>query len=512
MHLILHICKKDVRRLWWAILATWLLLAALAQQDRWRADVIVGSAEGWLNLLLPLAWCCLIALAVHEEAPADDREFWLTRPYRWQTLLASKLLFAALFIHVPGLIADACILALRGFQPLAYLPELLEKQVMVAAVLTVPAMALAALFASIAQFMLAALVILGAAAYLSGVTQLYSPYLPPDWARYAVAGFVVSAAGFALLPLQYARRRTIPARAAGAAAAVLAGLLLAYLPANFTDRVNAMLHPAPGNIAIRISPSRHFPFPMQQFAPWTYAGIPLAVSGLAAPADFQTARVDVELVGPDGQRYDSAKPGLSPDQLSNSFWGYIERTPDYYLLLRLPSSVWGRLKNGKVRIKGTITLWFQRAGQTEWMPLLGTPRMVAGVGLCSGNIGPPFNMIEDAGLKILCESPAPFPARTALRIWQPQTGHSWTPGLTDGMYRQFGVKGSWLSPLNRRDSQIPIEDPATAARLARPDTMTRELLQNARMAITPYQTTGWAVVDFDFRDVKLGDYVKSPAH
>jgi len=67
MHLILHICKKDVRRLWWAILATWLLLAALAQQDRWRADVIVGSAEGWLNLLLPLAWCCLIALAVTKK-------------------------------------------------------------------------------------------------------------------------------------------------------------------------------------------------------------------------------------------------------------------------------------------------------------------------------------------------------------------------------------------------------------------------------------------------------------
>ena len=52
MHLMLHIFKKDVRRLWWAVAATLLLLAALAHADRWRADWIVGSTEGWLALLL----------------------------------------------------------------------------------------------------------------------------------------------------------------------------------------------------------------------------------------------------------------------------------------------------------------------------------------------------------------------------------------------------------------------------------------------------------------------------
>src|ERR1039458_197640 len=156
MHLMLHIFKKDLRRLWWAVAATLLLLAAVANADCWRADSVGGAAEGWLNLLLPLAWCCLIALVVNEEPLVDDREFWMTRPYRWRTLLGSKLLFAAVFIHVPLLIAGAAILGIHGFQPLAYLPQLLWKQIVLAAVLTVPAMALAALLKNLAQFLLAA--------------------------------------------------------------------------------------------------------------------------------------------------------------------------------------------------------------------------------------------------------------------------------------------------------------------------------------------------------------------
>jgi hypothetical protein len=235
MHLMLHIFRKDVRRLWWAVAATLLLLAALAQQDRWRADYVVGSTEGWLNLLLPLAWCCLIALVVNEEPLVDDREFWMTRPYRWPTLLGSKLLFVALFIHVPCFVADAAVLAFRGFQPLAYLPQLLWKQIVLAAVLTIPAIALAALMKNIAHFLLAAIVILGAAAYLAGVGEpLRVSWIPSAVIRYVLAGTVLAVAACALVPIQYARPRTVPARIAGTAAIVLAGLLFGYLPPNFT--------------------------------------------------------------------------------------------------------------------------------------------------------------------------------------------------------------------------------------------------------------------------------------
>ena len=105
MRLTLHILEKDTRRLWWQIAVTFVLLAALARMDAERADFIPGPAEGWLTLLLLAAWGFLLALLVLEEPLVGDRQFWITRPYRWPALLAAKLVFAALFIHFPSLLA-----------------------------------------------------------------------------------------------------------------------------------------------------------------------------------------------------------------------------------------------------------------------------------------------------------------------------------------------------------------------------------------------------------------------
>jgi hypothetical protein len=46
---MLHIFKKDLRRLWPAVLITLVLLAELARLDCWRRDWLATSAEGWLN-------------------------------------------------------------------------------------------------------------------------------------------------------------------------------------------------------------------------------------------------------------------------------------------------------------------------------------------------------------------------------------------------------------------------------------------------------------------------------
>lgn len=108
MHLMLHIFKKDLRRLWPAVLIVLVLLAELARLDCWRKDWLATSAEGWLNLLLPLTWACLIALLVQQESLVGDRHF---------ALLGSKALFVLVFIHFPALLADMTILAFHGFQP-----------------------------------------------------------------------------------------------------------------------------------------------------------------------------------------------------------------------------------------------------------------------------------------------------------------------------------------------------------------------------------------------------------
>ena len=126
MREILVILKKDVRRLWWQIAAAAAMSATVGWMDARRAVAQPGIVEGLLNMMLPLVWACLIAQAVLGEPLVGDREFWMTRPYRWPRLLTAKVLFVALFVHLPSLLTDAAILAARGYNPLAALPQLLE--------------------------------------------------------------------------------------------------------------------------------------------------------------------------------------------------------------------------------------------------------------------------------------------------------------------------------------------------------------------------------------------------
>jgi hypothetical protein len=96
MHLMLHIFKKDVRRLWWGVAIALLIQIAAAWFDA------VEDVAVLLHDLLMVTWAVLLALAVHEDPLVGDRQFWLTRPARWRVLLGSKLLFALAVVHVPS--------------------------------------------------------------------------------------------------------------------------------------------------------------------------------------------------------------------------------------------------------------------------------------------------------------------------------------------------------------------------------------------------------------------------
>ena len=230
--MILHILRKDTRRLWLPVVLTWALLAALARADRWRSDWVPGSLEAWLNLLLPLAWACLVAMVVDQEPLAGDRQFWITRPYRRAKLLAAKALFVVLFIHLPVFFVDAYILAARGFQPLAYIPQLLWKQAILAGALTLPALALASLVRSFTQFMLAVFGVCAAIALLAG--GFPSPPLPwqnVEEVRHGLIVVVLASAGATVAYLQFTQRRAVLSRILGVAAALVAGAISAYLSA-----------------------------------------------------------------------------------------------------------------------------------------------------------------------------------------------------------------------------------------------------------------------------------------
>ena len=89
MREILHIFRKDTRRLRYEIAVVLALVALFAWTEprtssAWDENTRrINVLSGMLKLLLPLAWWYLIVAVIHQEALAGDRQYWLTRPIRW---------------------------------------------------------------------------------------------------------------------------------------------------------------------------------------------------------------------------------------------------------------------------------------------------------------------------------------------------------------------------------------------------------------------------------------------
>ncbi len=108
MKQVLHIFLKDVRHYWRESVASMALVAAFGWNEvrGWRIEdnFAVGISgigglfsyrflSGLVVALVPIAWSFAVVRVIQGESLVGDRQFWLTRPYEWQKLLAAKVLF-----------------------------------------------------------------------------------------------------------------------------------------------------------------------------------------------------------------------------------------------------------------------------------------------------------------------------------------------------------------------------------------------------------------------------------
>jgi hypothetical protein len=513
MKLVLHTLKKDARRLWPAVIVSLGLLAMLARADRWRADSIVGSTEGWLNLLVPLAWACLLALAVLEEPLTGDRHFWLTRPHRWAGLLSSKLLFALLFVHLPSLLADCYVLIAHGFSIFECLPRLLGKQAMLAAAVTLPAIALAALVGGFAQFVMLLFAVAAAAIFVFGpFPQLSALQRPEDYLRGDLVASMVAIAAIAIVGLQYRRQKLAVARTVAVAAALVAGAWLGYVPEIFDYRLRAAIHPAAA-LALRME-RRKQDTPPQMALPFTRTtvALPVVLSGVPGGARYHIGPVDLTVSTPDGRRV--RKTILTPDNQDEKGlldagvyrFPYDLDSAPLNLLLRFDHTLYEEFKDRQVRVAGRMSVSFYRMGETAWMPMNG--RMAApAVGHCSSTIDE--DRWSRSAVKVLCESPSQLPRTTSATLAVPRVGREWQQRLGDSFNFAIGPRWAWLSPLDRGKTFFPISDPGTRRETYAME-VPLEYLDKARIGITPEIATGYTLVDFDFRDVTPANYHVPP--
>jgi hypothetical protein len=507
--MILHVFKKDVRRLWPAIGVSLVVLGALAWHDRWRSDWMAGSTEGYLNLLTPLVWALLIGLLVEQEPIAGDRQFWLTRPYRGGSLLLAKLLFAAMFVHAPLLIADCYVLSAHGFSPVAYVPELLTKQVLLAAALTIPAMALASLVRNFAHFVLEVVAVAAAVLLLSGVLE-GGPYWNTAWeplttVRREAAILVAASASAVVLALQYLGRKVVWSRGLAAAAGLAsAALFLWFLPQTaLAIRVATRPAPVTPSIAIDASPRE----PVFTGSEGRIVTVPITVTGLLQDAVWRLDVVRSEIAGANGVRYEermSARPAprqFEPRPYSAGIWrvGADEKAGQWFVL-SMAAPTFASLQNGPVTIRGDVAVTVLRPGEAAWMGV-GETRFVPGAGQCSAEF------VEDRyarRIKLLCESPRSRLGGTRARVWSPVSGRDWRSVLDARRYGA-GSRFIWLSPLDRDQvywevAPEPVH-PTDRWRVPASDAAA------ARIEVIPQEVAGYASIRFEFRDLDLKQHL-----
>ena len=236
MKQILHIFAKDVRLFYPEILISLALTFVFVQlyPPQWGApapafrSITLGFPLA--TALVPISWWVLIARVIHAESMVGDRQFWITRPYRWPNLMASKALFIAAFVYVPFFVAQCALLKEAGFSPVDHLSGILFNLVMATGVLVLPIVAIATITSNFGKMSLAILILL---IYVAMTAYLYT-LLPTasaavDYSDQLCFGLLVCTVA-TIIVVQYATRRTLLSRSLMAALAVTLGLFVLFVP------------------------------------------------------------------------------------------------------------------------------------------------------------------------------------------------------------------------------------------------------------------------------------------
>lgn len=498
MRLTLHILKKDLRRLWPAIAITMAMLVMLGHADSWRADRFSSDREGWLNLLLPVAWACVIALAVLQEPLIGDRHFWQTRPYRWPSLLAAKLAFAVIAVHIPLLLCDLYILNARDFSPTA---DLFWKQALLAVLLTLPSIALAVLVRNFTHFILALFAI--AIVFLFTIAM----QVMPDYTRqsqqlrHAILFATITLGAAAIALIQYARRKPLLARTLAVATAATAIGVSSYLPIQAEYRTANR-----ERVVSREATRDPILFQASRWPRLRTVLLPITVEP-AGGDPFRVPFVKVQVHTPSGVRIESSRP--SPTRPFDRIpliahpYGTDEDGTPAWLMLTFSTEAWNLVKDGPVRIKGDAGLAYYRLGNITPLPP-DIQTTIPGVGRCvSSQIETPHG---EPMLKVFCEQPGSVP-HCRVQLLHPPSDRLWRQALNASMLMTVAPNRTWLSPIDRAQTFFHLATPEQPATSPSPYIVPAEVLPDARVEITPEIPTGSALVPFELPNIQLTNWL-----
>ena len=258
MNQVLHIFSKDVRHFWKEVAISWCVLAAYVWYTAKQSKPENMFAESYdqfgaqlIALLLIVSWWVLLIRGIQDERLVGDRQFWVTRPYRWLELLAAKILFVLVVIHLPLLAAQLALLKLAGFPALPFGGGLLSMHLELLTVLVLPVAAMATVtstFVRVITFGLIAVLYMVANSWLSTLVPesalSHASAIPGT-----VEGIIFLVACAAVILMQYARRWTLVSRGVIVIAVVLTLLIEVATP---YSRLIARAYPARGETPLKV--------------------------------------------------------------------------------------------------------------------------------------------------------------------------------------------------------------------------------------------------------------------
>lgn len=389
MNQILHIFRKDARRHWPEILVSVVLVAVFVwyQPRKWTGQVIpIRFVSGMLNILpalLVLSWAFLIARFVQGESLVGDRQFWITRPYDWYKLLASKLLSILVFIHVPLLIGQFILLKMGNFSLASSLWGLVQIHFMLFSTLVLASLAVATVTSGIGQAALALLILFLIFLGIAGISSLVPNSGMVDDVD-GVEGLLVLATSATVLVVQYIYRKALLARLIIAGAFTAGILILVLTPYEFMIQRNYPLptkdHPLPANITFdrTLSFAHEGKQQSPRFADEVEIEVPFQVQGLGDKSVVQLHAVKLDLVLPSGQHW-------------TSHWHSLSRVISYgrtrvWPSISIEKKFYNSIKDTPVKAEISLLLKSFRLGAATSIAVAGDRTLLPGNARCLDDI------------------------------------------------------------------------------------------------------------------------------
>jgi hypothetical protein len=495
----LHIFRKDTRLNWIEILATLTATAMFVwiYPRGWGASPTMNVwpwVPAAVTALVPVSWLVLITRVIHADSLVGQRQFWITRPYRWPQLAGAKVLFIAAFIYVPFFSAQCMLLRIAGMHPLTHLTGLLFNLLLVTGIAVLPMACLAAVTSNFARMLLGLLCVLlfgGGIGYLSSLL----PTSSTTSSLSDVLGFMgpVSVFIFVLL-IQYARRWTSFARASLVVLAVIIALFGLFGP---EDAPMAIAYPRTTNateprFAFKQVSSTNPPYLSRQEREVTLI-FPLAVAGVAHDSAVWIDNAKVVLVTASGVRWSSHWQGEYAKWAPGQMDGAVS--------LRVNRAFYEQTKDQPVTVELSLAVTTIKPAQVARLTLPDKDFELPGGSICRrwgvwGNSisclaplkQPPLMQVEARFTTEDCSATPPSNDGDA--------GVGWI-GTLDAQPADFGLTSVW-------ESFVEFERFSSARSLER-----QHLCPGSQISVTPYQVASHhqqTIVSQPLDMKKLGSY------